>query len=78
MIMAVIYQCRHCNQQVGAFHHETVNTEHLGLDQLTEEERTDMVQMHENGNMEIKTICENCQEALESNPHYHELDSFIQ
>ena len=76
--MAVIYQCRHCKQQIGAFDQEAVDANHLGLDQLTDEEHEDMVQMHENGNIEIKTICENCQEALESNPHYHELDSFIQ
>jgi hypothetical protein len=76
--MAVIYQCKHCSQTIGELTHQIVDTKQLGLDQLTAEERREMINYQHNGDVQIKTICENCQEALERNPHYHELDFFIQ
>lgn len=76
--MSIIYHCRHCGKTVGKLSQSVVDTEQLGWHQLSEQERQEMIDYHENGDINIKTICENCQEALERNPDYHELDFFIQ
>lgn len=75
--MAVIYKCRHCKQEIGELSEEVVDTYQLGLHELTEEEQLEMVRFQEDGNMQIQTICESCQDTLESNPQYHEQDYFI-
>ncbi|KGX85481.1 anti-sigma-F factor Fin family protein [Pontibacillus litoralis] len=76
--MAIVYQCRHCKQRLAALAHEQVNANDLGLQHLSEQERLEMIQLHENGDMQVNTICEHCQEAIELHPHYHELESFLQ
>lgn len=76
--MAIMYQCRHCKEYLAELSHEFVDTNQLGLEELSEEDQLQMIRYHENGNIQIDTICEHCQEALEKNPHYHELDFFLQ
>lgn len=76
--MAVIYTCRHCNQHVGKLEQKLVDTSLLGFDQLTNEEKKDMVHHKDNGDIQINTICESCEKTLGEHPHYHELDFFIQ
>ncbi|MEQ6377527.1 anti-sigma-F factor Fin family protein [Bacillaceae bacterium S4-13-58] len=76
--MAIIYQCRHCNQQLGSMDEEVVDTSTLGINSLSHEERKTMIQYKDNGDVHIQVICENCQEALDRNPDFHELDTFIQ
>ncbi|MDC3414865.1 anti-sigma-F factor Fin family protein [Aquibacillus sp. 3ASR75-11] len=75
--MAVIYQCKHCNQTIGQITEDVVDTKKLGWDQLSPEERKEMINYQHNGDVHMKVTCENCQDALEQNPHYHELDYFI-
>ncbi|BAO93213.1 hypothetical protein Bateq7PJ16_0059 [Bacillus subtilis] len=55
-----------------------VSTDSLGFQHLTNEERNDMISYKENGDVHVLTICEDCQEALDRNPHYHEYHTFIQ
>ncbi|WEG12728.1 anti-sigma-F factor Fin family protein [Pullulanibacillus sp. KACC 23026] len=77
--MEVRYNCRHCGKQVGTISSDVFHTERLGLDSLNSEERTQFVTYDDAANaMNVSTICEDCQEALERNPHYHELDTWIQ
>lgn len=76
--MALHYHCRHCGTKVGSLEKMSVYTESLGFHQLNEEERHEMIEYKANGDIHVKTICEDCQEALERNPHFHETDSFIQ
>jgi Protein of unknown function (DUF2757) len=37
-----------------------------------------MIHYRNDGDIEIKTICEDCQESLERYPDYHGLDHIIQ
>ncbi|WP_339246698.1 anti-sigma-F factor Fin [Bacillus sp. FSL R5-0523] len=76
--MALHYYCRHCGVKVGSLESSTVSTDSLGFQHLTNEERNDMISYKENGDVHVSTICEDCQEALDRNPHYHEYHTFIQ
>ncbi|WP_306465020.1 MULTISPECIES: anti-sigma-F factor Fin family protein [Virgibacillus] len=73
-----MYMCRHCGQEIGQLKQQRVDTSMLGLDQLTAKEKEEMVTYKPNGDVQIKAICENCEDALGHHPHYHELDFFIQ
>ncbi|GGK01116.1 anti-sigma-F factor Fin [Lentibacillus kapialis] len=76
--MAIVYECRHCGQRIGKLDQQMVDTSMLGLDQLSSEEKRDMISYEANGDIKIKSICESCEESLGSIPQYHELDYFIQ
>ncbi|MEW9502925.1 anti-sigma-F factor Fin [Jeotgalibacillus marinus] len=76
--MAIHYNCRHCGNSVGKLDNHSVNSEKLGIHKLSNEERQSMVSYTNDGHVQIQTICEDCQESLERNPDYHELDQFIQ
>lgn len=76
--MAIHYTCRHCHQKLGTIDTVEVEESRLGFQVLTHEERLEMIDYNEDGDMIVKAICENCQEALERNPLYHQLDSFFQ
>jgi len=76
--VAIHYNCRHCGHRVGTIEKERVYTEQLGFHQLTDSERQEMIAYQQNGDIHVKTICEDCQEALERNPAWHETESFIQ
>ncbi|MCO4852306.1 anti-sigma-F factor Fin [Bacillus vallismortis] len=76
--MALHYYCRHCGVKVGSLESSMVSTDSLGFQHLTNEERNDMISYKENGDVHISTICEDCQEAFDRNPHYHEHHTFIQ
>ncbi|MBD1383173.1 anti-sigma-F factor Fin family protein [Metabacillus arenae] len=76
--MALHYFCRHCGIKVGSLEEISLISEQLGFQSLTNEERSEMLAYQDNGDIHIKTICEDCQEALERNPSYHEVDKFIQ
>jgi len=76
--MAIHYHCRHCGHTMGTIEQTTLETERLGLHKLNGEERLDMVSYDTEGNMHIKSICEDCQELLERNPDFHGQDYLIQ
>lgn len=76
--MPIIYFCRHCNIQMGEVDSDHVESKSLGFHFLTDEERMDMIKYDSKGNVHVRSICEDCQEALERNPDYHSLNSFIQ
>lgn len=76
--MSIIYNCRHCGQHVGRLEQKVIDTSLLGFDQLSIEEKKDMIHYMDNGDIEIRTICEHCEHTLGEHPQYHELDFFIQ
>ncbi|WP_102029465.1 anti-sigma-F factor Fin family protein [Salirhabdus sp. Marseille-P4669] len=76
--MAVEYQCRHCGHKIGRLEQSVVDMERLGLHTLSNEEKKDMVNYLSDGNIQVTAICEHCEEALSRNPHYYEMDYFIQ
>ncbi len=77
-LMSIVYKCRHCEHVIGTLEERTVDTSMLGWDQLSVEEKKEMIHYQANGDIVIRTICENCQESLGQHPQYHELDHFIQ
>jgi hypothetical protein len=76
--MSVIYSCRHCGQKIGEVDHEFIDTSMLGFDDLTAEEKREMVRYDQNGDIYVAAICDECYETLSEHPQYHELDYFIQ
>lgn len=76
--MAILYRCRHCGTAVGQLEDSAVHSEQLGFHHLTNDERKEMIQYEQNGDITVKTICEDCQEALERNPEFHQWQTFIQ
>ncbi|GAA0609062.1 anti-sigma-F factor Fin [Virgibacillus siamensis] len=76
--MAIVYTCKHCGNTIGRLDQRTVDSTMLGLDQLSSEDKQEMVHYQRNGDIHIQAICENCEDSLDSNPQYHELDFFIQ
>ncbi|WP_077614565.1 anti-sigma-F factor Fin family protein [Caenibacillus caldisaponilyticus] len=76
--MDVYYHCRHCGKQVGHIRNDVFRTDQLGFDKLDPKERTELIHYDENGHINVSTICEDCQEALERNPDFHQFDTFIQ
>lgn len=76
--MAIHYNCRHCGTRIGTIEKTSVTSESLGLDKLTEQERMEMVSYDSAGDIYITSICEDCQEALERNPDYHQFGFLIQ
>ncbi|MHA6252903.1 anti-sigma-F factor Fin [Oceanobacillus sp. CAU 1775] len=76
--MAVVYQCRHCNQSIGTLEENVLDEAILGIAELSREEKEAMLKYQSNGDLLVYAICEQCEEALMLHPHYHELDYFIQ
>lgn len=75
--MHINYKCSHCNQHVGQLKMGEVNIDRLGWERLTIEERSKMIKQNSDGDIEIETICENCEQTLQAHPNYYELDFFI-
>ena len=76
--MSFIYKCRHCENIIGKLEQVTLSTSRLGIDQLSNEDKKEMIHYQSNGDVHIQTICESCEESLGHHPQYHELDFFIQ
>ncbi len=76
--MDIHYVCRHCGSRLGKLNQKNFSAEDLGFQQLTEEERQSMIHYQQDGTIEVKAICEDCHEAMERTPSFHELDTFIQ
>ncbi|WP_210367661.1 anti-sigma-F factor Fin family protein [Bacillus sp. REN3] len=75
--MAIHYFCRHCGTNIGSLDSVSVHSEHLGFHKLTDTERREMISYERNGDIHIQSICEDCQEALERNPDFHQNDYLI-
>lgn len=75
--MGIHYHCRHCGIKMGTLDQNSIETERLGFHTLNDEERQDMITYNSNGDIHIKSICEDCQESLEKNPEYYQNDFLI-
>ncbi|NSL52890.1 anti-sigma-F factor Fin family protein [Calidifontibacillus erzurumensis] len=76
--MPIRYFCRHCQVHIGDVDSDMIDARSLGFHLLSEEERLEMINYDSDGNIIVKSICEDCQEALERNPDFHSLHTFIQ
>ncbi|WP_280772193.1 anti-sigma-F factor Fin family protein [Salipaludibacillus daqingensis] len=74
--MAIHYYCRHCHQKIGSIP-STIDSRQLGIDQLNEQEKQEMIEYDTKGHVHIRTICEDCEQTLKQYPTYHEQESFI-
>lgn len=76
--MSIVYTCRHCAKKIGELDSESVNFSMLGIDELSTEEKHQIIQYENNGDLQINVICDSCHKILDKHPEYHELDFFIQ
>lgn len=76
--MTIRYKCKHCRQVLGTLEQQQVDTNALGWQHLSVQEKKEMIHYLSNGDIEINAICEDCQDTLAHNPEYHALDYFIQ
>lgn len=76
--MSIIYKCRHCGHTIGSLKQHVVSTSMLGWDKLSTQDKKQMIQYMENGDVHIKAICESCEASLDEHPNYYELDYFLQ
>lgn len=76
--MDVFYHCRYCGTQVGCITRRAFDVAQLGFNILNNQERSEFIKYNDNGCINVYTICEDCQEALELNPELHQFDLFIQ
>lgn len=65
------YICRSCGMTIGHLDPTQVTERALGFDCLTIDERQEIIQYQENGEIHVQIICEHCQEALERHPELH-------
>ncbi|MFB6469330.1 anti-sigma-F factor Fin family protein [Cytobacillus sp. Hz8] len=75
--MAIHYRCRHCGVELGTIESLSIETNRLGFHKLTDDERLDMIFYSPSGDIQIKVICEDCQELLQRNPDYYQYDFLI-
>ncbi|MGM9927998.1 MAG: anti-sigma-F factor Fin [Bacillus sp. (in: firmicutes)] len=76
--MGIYYTCRHCNTCLGVIPKKLVQMEQLGLHLLTTEELQQVMISDSMGNVHIRIICEDCEEAFQHNPSFHGIDYIIQ
>jgi hypothetical protein len=75
--MVVQYFCRRCGTDIGRIDHKEMSYSRLGFNNLSLEERMEMLHYETNGDLHVKVICEDCQESLERYPDYHALHTFL-
>jgi len=75
--LSIHYHCRHCGTTVGTIEQDQVNAEQLGFHKLTNEEREELIQYSESGDIHVKCICDDCHEAFSRNPLNYENDYII-
>lgn len=74
--MAIHYTCRHCGLQIGTIHNRSMYDNRLGFDCLDDEEKEEMIQLHNTGEIHVKAICEDCHDFLTKNPTFYQSDYY--
>lgn len=75
--MSIHYICRYCGTKIGTLENKIIDYETLGFHKLTESERMNMIQYEPDGNIQVKSICEDCHESFTINPSNYEHDYII-
>ncbi|AZV40801.1 MULTISPECIES: anti-sigma-F factor Fin family protein [Peribacillus] len=75
--MALHYHCRHCGIKLGTIEEQQIQAAQLGFNQLSDEERQEMIVYDSSGNIQVKSICEDCYESLQRNPELYQNDYII-
>ena len=74
--MKLQYICRYCRSSLGEIESAGLTDQQLGFDQLTPEERKDIITSNINGIQQVQIVCETCQQILEKNPDLYALPQF--
>jgi hypothetical protein len=56
--MKVKYVCEYCSKPIAEI--ETNNLDRLGITNLTDEEKADIIKIDENGTMIVNSFCDDC------------------
>jgi hypothetical protein len=75
--MALHYYCRHCGIKLGTIQQHMLQAEQLGFNQLNDEERQEMIVYDSKGDIQVKSICDDCYESLQKNPELYQNDYII-
>jgi hypothetical protein len=62
------YVCRYCHTSLGRIESSGLTDSQLGFDQLTLEEREDIISKDMSGGTQVRVVCESCQELIETYP----------
>lgn len=65
--MAIRYVCRYCNS-CSVLNLDKYTDVELGFDQLTPRERKAIITNSEDGDTQVRIVCETCQQTLVNNP----------
>src|SRR5690606_19222492 len=77
LFVLIHYRCKHCYTTIAELSHDRLNLEQLGFNQLTDEEKREMIYYHHPNEADVFVICESCESALYHYPNYRELEFFI-
>ncbi|MGP4042517.1 anti-sigma-F factor Fin [Gracilibacillus sp. D59] len=77
-MMTLLYTCKHCGTEIGRLRPQMLDLEKIGWNVLSTEEKHKLMNYQQNQTVTLQSICEDCQQLLDQNPQYHELDYFIQ
>lgn len=70
----VTYRCRHCSTEIGMIPFASVK------ETIAELERTDRRFLHETdeGAIEVRCICDRCEQSLQGFPEYYTVEKWLQ
>jgi hypothetical protein len=74
--MSIQYICRYCQTKMGSLDGHELTESQLGFDQLTAEERADIITSDIDGSCQVRVVCESCQQLLERFPE-RVLDQYL-
>jgi len=76
--MAIGYHCRHCKTEIGSIPFESARDTLRQLEALDKEEKEQYLTIEEGGAITVRTICEQCEQALKSHPDYYTFTKWLQ
>lgn len=70
--MRIEYVCKFCKHLVGELNQPGWTTDdadrYCGFTQLTQSERAEAIAWHDADRMQVQTVCDHCQRAVEHHP----------
>lgn len=78
--VAIRYNCRHCKTEIGSIPFGSARETLRLLEKLDEEEKEEerYLTLGENGDLTVRTICEQCEQSLQSHPNYYTFTKWLQ
>lgn len=76
--MTIRYHCRHCNTEIGSLPFESATEVLQLLKRLDEKDEERFLVRGKDGELKIRSICEHCEQSLESFPDYYMSNKWLQ